>query len=389
MARRRFSPLDRVLGRIDDLDAQNLAILARRLERERDLMETVLDTLREGVIVLSHDGAIDYANLAAGRLLGVGEEAVAGAELRRVSPDIAKALDMPVAVEALTREVEVRYPEPRVLRLHLARVGASQDADRARRVAVLSDITAERVQTEDRVESERIDSIVSLAAGVAHEVGNPLNAIGIHLQLLQREAEKLGDSLSAIKVRKAAEVCRSEITRLDGIVRDFLGAVRHAPPDLADTDLVAVVAEAINLLKDQCGQLGVRVTMDVANEVPLIMADRNQVKQALFNVVKNALEAMDRGGDIFVRLEADDEWVELSVKDTGVGIPADKLTRVFDAYYTTKASGGGLGMLILLRILRAHGGTVDIQSTPDVGTTVTLRFPLKHRRVRTLDAPRA
>ena len=137
MARRRFSPLDRVLGRIDDLDAQNLAILARRLERERDLMETVLDTLREGVIVLSHDSAIEYANTAAVRLLGVSEEAVNGSELRRVAPDIAKALDMPVAVEALTREVEVRYPESRVLRLHLARVGGSQDADRARRVAVL------------------------------------------------------------------------------------------------------------------------------------------------------------------------------------------------------------------------------------------------------------
>ncbi len=389
MARRRFSPLDRVLGRIDDLDAQNLAILARRLERERDLMETVLDTLREGVIVLSHDSAIEYANTAAVRLLGVSEEAVNGSELRRVAPDIAKALDMPVAVEALTREVEVRYPESRVLRLHLTRVGGSQDAERARRVAVLSDITAERVQAEDRVESERIDSIVALAAGVAHEVGNPLNAIGIHLQLLQREAEKLGDSPAAEKVRNAAQVCRSEITRLDGIVRDFLGAVRHAPPDLVDADLVTVVAETMNLLKDQCGQLGIRVAVDVANDIPLIMADRNQVKQALFNVMKNALEAMDRGGEIFIHLEADDEWVVLSVKDTGVGIPADKLTRIFDAYYTTKASGGGLGMLILLRILRAHGGTVDIQSTPNIGTTVTLRFPLKHRRVKTLDAPRA
>ncbi|GBL27585.1 sporulation kinase E [Verrucomicrobiota bacterium] len=165
--------------------------------------------------------------------------------------------------------------------------------------------------------------------------------------------------------------------------------MRHAPPDLVDADLVTVVAETMNLLKDQCGQLGIRVAVDVANDIPLIMADRNQVKQALFNVMKNALEAMDRGGEIFIHLEADDEWVVLSVKDTGVGIPADKLTRVFDAYYTTKASGGGLGMLILLRILRAHGGTVDIQSTPNIGTTVTLRFPLKHRRVKTLDAPRA
>jgi signal transduction histidine kinase len=149
------------------------------------------------------------------------------------------------------------------------------------------------------------------------------------------------------------------------------------------------VAEAMNLLQDQFKQLGVRVSVDVASEVPLISADRNQIKQALFNVLKNSLEAMDRGGDIFITISSDDDWVVLAVKDTGVGIPADQLTRVFDAYYTTKESGGGLGMLILLKILRAHGGTVDIQSTPQVGTTVTLRFPLKHRRVRTLDAPRA
>ena len=377
-----------MLGRIDDLDAQNLAILARRLERERDLMETVLDTLREGVIVLSHDGAIEYANASAIRLLGVNQEDINGAEMRRLSPDIAQALVLPRTVGALTRELEVRYPEPRLLTLHLARVG-EQGAERSRCVAVLSDVTKERVQTEDRVESERIDSIVSLAAGVAHEVGNPLNAIGIHLQLLQREAAKLGDSPAAEKVRKAAEVCQGEINRLDGIVRDFLGAVRQTPPHLTDTDLVAVVAEATGLLREQMEQLGVRVSLDVPGELPLILGDRNQIKQALFNVMKNALEARDRGGDIHVKLTSDDEWVVLSIRDTGVGIPADKLTRVFDAYYTTKASGGGIGMLILLRILRAHGGTVDIQSTPDVGTTVILRFPLKHRRIRTLEAPKA
>jgi len=172
-------------------------------------------------------------------------------------------------------------------------------------------------------------------------------------------------------------------------VRDFLGAVKPTPPQLIDTDLVAVVAETMSLLKDQLKQLGVRVAVDVSEDIPLISADRNQVKQALFNVLKNALEAMDRGGDIFINFSVDDEWVILAVKDTGVGIASDKLTRVFDAYYTTKESGGGLGMLILLKILRAHGGMVDIQSTPNVGTTVTLRFPLKHRRVRTLDAPKA
>ena len=201
--------------------------------------------------------------------------------------------------------------------------------------------------------------------------------------------EKLGEIPSAKKVREAVQVCRSEITRLDGIVREFLGAIRPTPPNLVDTDLVAVVAEAVTLLKDQMEQLGVRVQVSLPGQIPLVLADRNQVKQALFNVLKNALEAMDRGGDLFLNLASDDEWVKLTVRDTGVGIPADKLKRVFDAYFTTKESGGGIGMLILLRIMRSHGGRVEIQSTEGVGTTVTLRFPLKHRRVRTLDAPKS
>jgi signal transduction histidine kinase len=371
------------------LDPQNLAILARRLERERDLMETVLDTLQEGVLVLSDDGTVDYANEVAVNLLGVQGESINGADLRRISPDLAAALNLPEEAESLTREIEVSYPEPRLLRLRLASVQSKSDLGKRRRVAVLSNITDQALRTEERVESERIDSIMTLAAGVAHEVGNPLNAIGIHLQILQREVEKLGEIPSAKKVREAVQVCRSEITRLDGIVREFLGAIRPTPPNLVDTDLVAVVAEAVTLLKDQMEQLGVRVQVSLPGQIPLVLADRNQVKQALFNVLKNALEAMDRGGDLFLNLASDDEWVKLTVRDTGVGIPADKLKRVFDAYFTTKESGGGIGMLILLRIMRSHGGRVEIQSTEGVGTTVTLRFPLKHRRVRTLDAPKS
>ena len=126
--------------------------------------------------------------------------------------------------------------------------------------------------------------------------------------------EKLGESAEAKKVREAAEVCQGEIKRLDGIVRDFLGAVRPSRPNLVDTDLVAVVAETMNLLQDQLKQLGVRVAVDVGSEIPLIHADRNQIKQALFNVMKNSLEALDRGGDIFVNFSTDDEWVILACK---------------------------------------------------------------------------
>ncbi len=379
--RRRQGRFDRLLGRADDLDPKNLAILARRLDRERNLMETVLDTLREGVLVLESDGRVAYANAAAASLVGISAEALAAGEAVRFPPDLATALELTDGTTAQTREMEVNYPETRILRVHLSLV-EGPSAGSSLRVAVIADVSAERVQTEDRVESERIDSIMNLAAGVAHEIGNPLNAIGIHLQLLRRRLADLGSA--GTKVDESIDIVESEVRRLDGIVRNFLGAVRPAVPDLADTQLLEVVAGALALLKDQMAELGVRAVVEVSDELPVVLADHGQVKQALFNVIKNALEAMDRGGQITVRARSDDEWVVLEVADTGVGISADKLTRVFDAYYTTKADGNGLGLLIVLRILRAHGGRVDVASAPGKGTTVTLRFPQKHRRVRLL-----
>lgn len=379
--RRRSDRFDRLLGRVEDLDPRNLAILARRVDRERHLMETVLETLREGVLVLAEDNRVAYANPAALALTGLPPEATAAAEPARFPPELAAALEAGPEGGARSREVEVAYPEPRILRVHLASVEGPA-AGAPLRVAVLADISAERIQAEDRVESERIDSIMTLAAGVAHEIGNPLNAMGIHLELLRRRLGSLGKD--AAKALESVEVLESEVRRLDGIVRNFLGAVRPVRPDLAETQLLEVVAASLALLRDQLEQLGVRATVDVAGDLPPVLADRGQVQQALFNVLKNALEAMDRGGDLTIRARSEDDWVVLEVSDTGVGIPADKLTRVFDAYYTTKADGSGLGLLIVLRILRAHGGRVDVSSVPGKGTTVTLRFPQRHRRVRLL-----
>jgi len=380
-SRRRSDRFDRLLGRVEDLDSKNLAILARRIDRERNLMETVLETLREGVLVLGDDNRIAYANPAALALTGIGDEAATAAEPARFPPELAAALEPVPDGSARSREVEVTYPENRILRVHVASVEGPA-AGAPLRIAVLADISAERLQTEDRVESERIDSIMTLAAGVAHEIGNPLNAMAIHLELLRRRLSGLGQEAS--KAMESVNVLESEVRRLDGIVRNFLGAVRPSRPDLSEVQLLEVVAASLALLKDQLGQLGVRATVDVAGELPVVLADHGQVQQALFNVIKNALEAMDRGGELTVRARSEDDWVVLEVADTGVGIPSDKLTRVFDAYYTTKSDGSGLGLLIVLRILRAHGGRVDIASEPGKGTTVTLRFPQRHRRVRRL-----
>jgi len=386
MAGKKHSSLDRVLGRLDTLDSVNLANLVQRLARERGVFEEIFNTLHEGVLVIRDDGAIEYANHAAGLLVGLGED-VAGQTLWRLVPglrnSLGAALDGDGAAPVVAREFELTYPEPRVVRLYMVPFRAP-GAGQARRFAViLTDITKERATTERRIESERNSSIVLLAAGVAHELGNPLNSLTIHLQLIERRLKRLKDAREAAALGESLRICRDEVARLDGIISNFLGAIRPQPPDLAETELGALVAEVLRVQHRELEDRGVAVEVEAA-PVPAVLADRNQIKQVIFNLTKNAMEAMEPGGSLRIRSRADDDSVYLVFADTGSGIRAEDLGRLFQPYHTTKPGGNGLGLMIAQRIMRDHGGQVGIESKEGVGTLVTLQFPRRDRRARML-----
>ncbi len=386
MAGKKHSSLDRVLGRLDTLDSVNLANLVQRLARERGVFEEIFNTLQEGVLVIRDDGAIEYANHAAGRLVGLGED-VAGQTLWRLVPglrnSLGAALDGDGAAPVVAREFELTYPEPRAVRLYMVPFRAP-GAGQARRFAViLTDITKERATTERRIESERNSSIVLLAAGVAHELGNPLNSLTIHLQLIERRLKRLKDAREAAALGESLRICRDEVARLDGIISNFLGAIRPQPPDLAETELGALVAEVLRVQHRELEDRGVAVEVEAA-PVPAVLADRNQIKQVIFNLTKNAMEAMEPGGSLRIRSRADDDSVYLVFADTGSGIRAEDLGRLFQPYHTTKPGGNGLGLMIAQRIMRDHGGQVGIESKEGVGTLVTLQFPRRDRRARML-----
>jgi signal transduction histidine kinase len=254
-------------------------------------------------------------------------------------------------------------------------------------VLILSDLTEEKRSTLDLIESERLDSVVMLAAGVAHELGNPLNSINIHLQLIERQLAKLKlKGAAAKKVKESADICTAEVARLDGIIRHFLEALRPRPPDLVEVDLLALLAEVLSVQRQELENLGVRVEVEIAHPPPPVLGDRDQIKQVFFNLVKNAMEAMERGGRLRIEARVDDAWVYLAFTDTGVGIAQSDLPRVFQPYFSTKRGGHGLGMMIVQRILRNHGGQIALESQPGRGTTVTVQFPLKDRRVRLLES---
>jgi len=384
--------LEKILGRIEDLDSVNLGILVQRLARERKMQETVFNTIQDGVIVIDSDGVVQYANDAALGLIGLKENDIGVTRLWKMVPDLAKSIDRETiagkkkSAPVHSREIELTYPEHRVVRLYMVPIDAQVGHDDSGGyVIVLSDVTAERVSMEERIESERIDSIVRLAAGVAHELGNPLNSLTIHLQLIERKLKKLAEQADAAKLAESLQVCQGEVQRLDGIITHFLEAVRPQKPELNELDLVELVEEVLLVQEAELSDRQIEVKVEVSDGLPAILGDRGQIKQVFFNLIKNAMEAMQPGGSLRILARCDDDNVYLQFVDTGSGISEEDLSKVFQAYYTTKKEGHGLGMMIVERIMREHGGHINIESRKEAGTAITLQFPQQHRRTRLLE----
>ena len=366
-------------------DGDSIANLLRknkRLSRELSRMETVFNAIRSAIVVCDCAGEIIFANSYAGDLLGIG---AADVPIFKLLPGMDAAVSDAARGSYVLREFEISYPERKMLS---AQIIPFDFGDGGTFALILNDVTREKLSTEERIESEKLSSLLNLASGVAHEIGNPLNSINIHLQLATRRLKKLAEKLPGDGlvegVRESVEICSSEVSRLDSIIENFLKALRPMRPDMADCDPIKPLAETLKTLDAELENLGVSVAVNVDAPLPTVYADANLLKQLYFNILHNAMEAMDAGGDITVRALADDDFVKISFADTGCGIDEDGMSKLFQPYYTTKTDGHGLGMTIIQAIVRAHGGKIDVESGPDRGTTVTVSFPRAHRRIRTL-----
>ncbi|MBP3525163.1 MAG: GHKL domain-containing protein [Opitutales bacterium] len=366
-------------------DGDSIANLLRknkRLSRDLSRMETVFNAIRSAIVVCDCAGEIIFANSYAGDLLGIG---AADVSVYKLLPGMDEAVSDAARGSYALREFEISYPERKMLS---AQIIPFDFGDGGTFALILNDVTREKLSTEERIESEKLSSLLNLASGVAHEIGNPLNSINIHLQLAMRRLKKLAEKLPGDGliegVRESVEICSSEVSRLDSIIENFLKALRPMRPDMADCDPIKPLAETLKTLDAELENLGISVAVNVDAPLPTVYADANLLKQLYFNILHNAMEAMDAGGDITVRALADDDFVKISFADTGCGIDEEGISKLFQPYYTTKTDGHGLGMTIIQAIVRAHGGKIDVESGPERGTTITVSFPRAHRRIRTL-----
>ena len=229
-----------------------------------------------------------------------------------------------------------------------------------------------RVMHEQLVQSEKMAALGAMIAEITHEIRNPLVSIG---GFTRRLAKKLQSS----EDKKYIDIIISEVTRLEGIIHDNLSYIKEVAPQLSESDINTVLQDILALYEDELSQRHIVVERDLASALPHLMIDPQQIKQAVINIIKNAMEAMENGGTLFIRTYAASDAPEaaLEIGDTGSGISSKAMHNIFNPYYTTKPRGTGLGLPITNRIIKAHGGRIELKNRESGGALFTIKLPLQ------------
>jgi signal transduction histidine kinase len=247
-------------------------------------------------------------------------------------------------------------------------------------IIYIDDITEKRMGETRLRRAENLASLTTLAAGVAHEIKNPLASISIHFQLLKKSLAK--NKFSDKKTDKYFNVINEEVDRLNRIVVDFLFAVRPVNLELREGDINKMISQMMEFVDIEMQQSKILCLLELDENVPKILMDERLMKQALLNLIKNAQTAMPRGGVITIATNYIDNEIRISVCDTGKGITKENLKKIFEPYFTTTETGTGLGLTQVYKIIREHQGEITVDSAPQGGTEFKINLPVPQKKTR-------
>jgi len=369
-------------------------------------LKAVLDSLPSGILVCDEGHALSMANKAALRLLPLAQ--AEGGPLWELVLDGRLAAFFKKALLEGDRVLEREEESSARGQARLLSISVHPLVDRLRIAGSLvhvEDITEKRARETRLRRAENLASLTTLAAGVAHEIKNPLGAISIHLQLMQKAlgaGNGMGDAVSGgmnfsgegwgqteSLFDKCFGILNEEVDRLNRIVVDFLFAVRPMTLELGAGSLNLIARELAEFVGAELEQSRIRLLLELAEDLPPALVDERYIKQALLNLVRNAQAAMPDGGLLTISTSATDSEARICVSDTGSGISQENMGKIFEPYFTTKDSGTGLGLTLAYRIAREHRGDISVDSKEGGGASFEISLPIhgKSRRFLPYSGP--
>lgn len=379
--------LDKLIKRIDRAEPEQIQSIIHKISKDNLLFEGVFEALVESIIILDDEHTIIFANRATEVLFGVEPNQLLGESIAQLAP--ALKLDLFNSKDkSLTLDFDISYPEAKSINLFLSSIDlnlAKQIKEASGFVLVFRDVTEHLKASQANQDLQRLEDLSLLSSGVAHEIGNPLNSLGIHLQLLQKKLNKLSPEIQT-DLNKHLDVATREISRVDDILTQFLQATRPQKPVFEPVNLKTIVEESFALIEPELASRNIQFELTCPDILPLIPLDANQIKQVIFNLLKNAYQAIavNTSGYIDVEIILEDIHVSIIITDNGSGISPEMIGSIFEPYTTNKEDGSGIGMLIVRRIIREHHGEIEIESEPKQGTRITCRIPRADQAIRKL-----
>ncbi len=352
--------LARTDARLDQKNAQ--------FEDLATLYSDVVRSLSSGLMTVGLDGRVATVNQAALTILGLDENEVMGRTLASGIPEMATLLDAPRVVRREEVAFFDRSHKPRRLGVTVSPLVDSANRQ-VGQIVTFQDLTELRQMEEAVTRQKRLAAIGRLAAGIAHEIRNPLAAISGSIELLVSSG--IGDS--SADSRELAQIVQRETQRLNGLITELLEFARPRALELVPLDLSEAVNELVQVFENDPRLRDSSVKL-VAPQPVLVHADASQLRQVVWNLMRNAAEAAPNS-EIEIRVEQDGVLAKLTIRDTGAGIPEENLSRVFEPFFSTKESGTGLGLPTVHRIIEEHKGTVELVRNADGGTSAVVSLP--------------
>lgn len=371
--------LDKIISRLDRLSSAELRQLFLRLAGDRGLLRDVFDALRDGLILFDAEGKARYANKMAEHIYNRPLRELLSEPFERLNGGTCRWEDLRNSGVVITRDLKVNYPEPRHYNLLMCPVSQGSEY-----LLLIHDDTELLARREASAEAEQLNLLTFLSSAVAHEIGNPLNSLGLNLQLMQRKLAHQPEGCRE-KLAPLLESALAETRRLDTILRQFLQSMRPGRLQREPVKLNELLARVLEVLTPEIAPRGIAVQESYCEDLPVIQADPNRLFQVFYNLIRNAYQSIPGpDGSIFVLTGYNDADVHVCITDTGSGISPEVMGSMYEPFRTTKKKGNGLGLLIVRHIVREHGGSLGISSREGQGTSITVTLPRADRVVRLL-----